>query len=221
MWKNVNEVAFFAFPPNRALKTLVPIFQDTDKHGVLFRTEGSGKPLFYALPAGPEVEKKLIGSWDGKITDNYIFTKVFKMHIEYDGEKYTGKFEDAGVSVLKIAVESDTLRLNIQYADQKFELKGTVEAGKLSGTWHGAAPPMAGTWEAKVTDYLQHPMHSPLVVPLYLYVNPITGRRYYSTNTESEEKGFRREKKPLCRVWKNPCNLLILDYQAKPLRENR
>jgi hypothetical protein len=219
LWNNVMDVAFFAFSPNRALKTLVPIFQDSDKHGILLRTEGSGKPLFYALPADAKVDKKFIGSWAGKITDNFIFTKEFKMHIDYDGEKYTGKFEDAGLSILKISVDNDTLMLNVQYVDRKYELIGTVEAGMLSGRWHGAEPPMAGTWEAKVTDHLQHPVHSPLVAPLYLYVNQKTGKRYYSTKTESEEKGFRRENKPLCRVWKNPSGLLILDFEAKSVND--
>jgi hypothetical protein len=215
MWNNVQEVAFFAFPPNRAIKTLVPIFQDSDEHGAILRIEGSGKPLFYGLPADAKVDKKFIGSWDGKITDDFIFIKEFKMHIDYDGEKYTGKFEDAGLSVLKLSVDNDTLMLNVQYVDRKYELIGTVEAGMLSGSWHGAAPPMAGTWEAKVTDHLQHPLHSPLLAPLYCYVNPKTGKRFYSTNIESKEKGFHREKKPLCRVWKNPSGLLILDFEAK------
>ena len=41
-------------------------------------------------------------------------------------------------------------------------------------------------------------------VPLYEYIEQATGRRAYSTEKALDVKGFERQERPLCRVWRNP-----------------
>ena len=42
------------------------------------------------------------------------------------------------------------------------------------------------------------------------------GQRIYSTDSEIKDRDLKRAVAPLCRVWKNPMALLILDAQAAP-----
>lgn len=57
---------------------------------------------------------------------------------------------------------------------------------------------------------------SPAVVPLYEYRRGEQGAPMYSTDPDREEPGLMRSAQPLCRVWRNPQPLLILDRHAMP-----
>ena len=53
------------------------------------------------------------------------------------------------------------------------------------------------------------------IVPLYEYYHKDTEQHLYSTEAQLAEKGWTHTKKPLCRVWKAPDEIL-LDSKAKP-----
>jgi len=54
------------------------------------------------------------------------------------------------------------------------------------------------------------------IVPLYEYVHADTGRRLYSIEARLGKAGWVRTENPLCRVWKAPTDMLLLDNKAKP-----
>ncbi len=58
---------------------------------------------------------------------------------------------------------------------------------------------------------------SPAVVPLYEYRDASRGSRLYCTNPNLKDTALKRSAEPLCRVWRNPMSLLILDRKAKPI----
>jgi hypothetical protein len=59
--------------------------------------------------------------------------------------------------------------------------------------------------------------HSSAVVPLYEYRRARDGKRFYSTQPSRADAELERSPGPLCRVWRNPMALLILDTAASPL----
>jgi len=54
------------------------------------------------------------------------------------------------------------------------------------------------------------------IVPLHEYRHTGTGQRLYSIKSPLRKKGWIRMEKPLCRVWKAPTDMLLLDTRAKP-----
>ena len=56
---------------------------------------------------------------------------------------------------------------------------------------------------------------STVTVTLYEYRNKRTGEHFYSTESDVLTKGWTRSAEPICRVWPNPVELLMLDSKAK------
>jgi hypothetical protein len=59
--------------------------------------------------------------------------------------------------------------------------------------------------------------NDPRIVPLFEYRHTESGQRLYSTLRRLNREGWRRETKPLCRVWKTPQGPILLDGAAKPI----
>ena len=59
--------------------------------------------------------------------------------------------------------------------------------------------------------------NNPRIVPLFEYQQTESGKRLYSTHRRLNREGWRRETKPLCRVWKTPPEPTLLDAAAKPI----
>ncbi len=58
------------------------------------------------------------------------------------------------------------------------------------------------------------PAITPLVVPLVEYRRVRDGRRLYSTRTDFVDSERQASPEPLCRAWRNPMSVLILDAEA-------
>ena len=58
---------------------------------------------------------------------------------------------------------------------------------------------------------------NPHIVPLYEYRHANTGQYIYSTTAQLDKKDWTRTENPLCKVWKAPADLLLLDSKAKPI----
>jgi hypothetical protein len=56
---------------------------------------------------------------------------------------------------------------------------------------------------------------SPSVVSLYEYKD-ISGKHWYSTESDAKFDKATRSQQPICRVWRNPSSILALDFGAKP-----
>jgi hypothetical protein len=54
------------------------------------------------------------------------------------------------------------------------------------------------------------------VALLYEYRSDTTGELLYATDPDLKKQGWNRSAKPLCRVWRNPIKMVILDRKAKP-----
>jgi hypothetical protein len=74
-----------------------------------------------------------------------------------------------------------------------------------------ALPAVAGPVEPKQPAEF----NSSAVVPLYEYRR--NGARFYSTEAKLANEEAERSHEPLCRVWKNPMSVLILDSEAVPV----
>ena len=143
-WDLIEDVPFFALPPQRASRGLVPIFSGVD--GSLYSCQTPpasaamlNHPLFCALPAGPPRSEQ-------------------NLH----------------------------------------------ENCKCEGKSPGGV------------DFAAQQDKSPAVVLLYEYQKGEQGARGYSTNADLKEPGLTRSANPVCRVWRTPKSLMILERHARP-----
>ncbi len=58
---------------------------------------------------------------------------------------------------------------------------------------------------------------NPCIVPLYEYRHAASGQFRYTTLSQLDEPGWKREEQPLCQVWKAPAGPLLLDGKARPV----
>lgn len=59
--------------------------------------------------------------------------------------------------------------------------------------------------------------NSPALVPLYAYRHASDGTQFYAVDPDIADSGATRLAEPVCRVWRNPMALLILDSMARPV----
>jgi hypothetical protein len=214
LWPKVKAVSFFAFPPDRQLSNLISIYKNSNQDGVFFSTEAAGQALFYALPAEPEEFEQILGTWQCEMTDQVFFRKNFSITIGNNNRELTGSIKDRGYSINEISWKDKRFTISFTQLDQTYNLTGSIISGKLSGKWNAADGSNTGSWEGKCTDHVYQAVHSSSVVSLYLYTHRDGSKHFYSTDGDIEDKSY-TQGKIICRVWKNPASLLILDYRAK------
>jgi len=220
-WERIDEVSFFAYSPGRRLPNMIPIFKNENTGGIKLQLNPTGDPLFYALPAKSLDFEEFLGRWDFNVTDE-VFSKInFSLKIINDHGRLSAEIEDKGFSVDTISVSNGKLKLIIKQFDESYHLTGTAKDGILQGLWKSSAQMTNGTWKAECSDHLLQPFHSEILAPLYEYTNRKSGENFYSTDGGLESEKFLRNKNPLCRVWKNPSSVLVLDFKAQPLKNNR
>ena len=56
--------------------------------------------------------------------------------------------------------------------------------------------------------------NSSSIIPLYEYRHIRDGHRFYSTRADLADPEQQRSPEPLCKVWRNPMTMLILDAEA-------
>ncbi|HPT31605.1 MAG TPA: hypothetical protein PLW67_07170, partial [Prolixibacteraceae bacterium] len=66
--------------------------------------------------------------------------------------------------------------------------------------------------EKSLVSLVSH--ESPMLVPLYEFKD---ARGNYSYSTEENLEGYTRSEHPVCRVWKNPSSILMLDPEVLPV----
>jgi hypothetical protein len=224
-WSSVKEAAFFAVPPSRTRKGLVPVFQVSSGQGMRLTTgppspaEKSKTPLFYALPADPglpsTLESSLTGRWACSARTGENDELKFTLNIVQKGTavEVTGTEGIKGTGVY----EGGSLSLNLEDATDSYVLTATLRNGQLAGEWKQPNGPEHGTWSGAWLDMTPVEYRSEAVTELYEYKSP-AGALIYSTDP-APGGALVRSPKPLCRVWKNPTSVLALD-PAKPVRYN-
>ncbi len=144
----------------------------------------------------------MAGKWIGKIKE--LDDMPFELNLRRNGDRITG-------SAYKMKVEKGEFRqgrLYFELTDEEdtYLLNGVVEQGKITGQWRSVKAKDEGEWTA---ERVKEPgLQSPDIVLLYEYRDK-AGTLLYSTDQAVAGK-------PLCRVWRNPTTLLILDRDARP-----
>ncbi len=222
-WDSIESAPFFAIPPRYRHDGLIPIFAVAAGHGTGLRLLPSAQatgtaPLFYALPiAGqtPPPPQGLSGKWSctAKMADNSDHTSL-TLDLRLEGGVLSAT-SDAGD--VQGDFQDGQLRLELKSEDGSYALTAELKEGKLKGTWLSRSN--AGEHGALNCERasMVRPLESAAVVPLYEYVNVTDGSRLYSTDSGLLDKMWRRTPQPLCRVWRNPFNQLILDPTARPV----
>ncbi len=135
-WNKIEKILFFAFPPDRKLRGMVPVYKTMKNNRAVLSLQGVGNALFYALSAetGREGEKKSVSTDD---PDRYL--------------------------------------------------------RRIAG--------------------------SQAVSSLYYKPHAIATEAHYYTAKSQESDTAVTSAIKLCKVWQNPCSLLILDQDAQPVQQ--
>ena len=218
-WELVEDISFFAVPPDRKLEGMVPVFADKEKGKIRLKVKISQDqrkiedPLFYGLPELDE--NTLDGIWEC-LVDDYPLT----LELETDGNLVKGKIINSHLKIEKGSLMNNQLELFV--IDTTDHETGTIIAllknGNLNGEYYINNIGSKGVFTGKRSGELEKQYLSPMVVPLYEF-KAEDGTYFYSV--DSEKEGMIRSEKPLCLVWKNPSSVLTLDYRAKPVQFER
>ncbi|MCZ6781238.1 MAG: hypothetical protein O7C73_06315 [Nitrospirae bacterium] len=241
-WDRIEDVGFFAVPPDRRREGLIPIFAHTENGSVNLRrepptgTSDVGQPLFYGLPTEFEPleeqlsEEPLTGTWRFKTKEQDGSEYSSILELKQDGEEVKGNSPDGMLVITKGRFKDGKLELNLKDKEDQsiYFLTAALEQGKLIGEYGDKdTGKVEGTWEGERekdrSNFVQQQLSSPAVVPLYEYHRRDGSAHFYSTEPELKDEQLQRSTEPICRVWRNPMSLLILDYKTKPVpwRRNR
>ena len=217
IWKKIDKIPFFAFPPNRKINGLVAVYQDMDNGKIKlnvkpsFRTGFSNNPIFYGLPVFETKEEKLLGTWKCKAD---VF--LLRMDIMMTENKINVSFKEESLLVTKVDFANDTIVLNVKdtLGEDDYIITASILEGKMNGNVVEVGTEETFHWEGERIDFLWKQSVSQAVVPLYEYQNE-DGEYYYSTDSGLPQ--MKLSKKPICHVWRNPSTTLTLDFEAKPV----
>jgi hypothetical protein len=176
------------------------------------------QPLFYALPGRlATLEEKLAGTWQCQSKSSDGSEYQFNLELKVEGDTVTGAPRQDGLQIIEGTFKNGKLELQVKIDEDSYTLTGNLEQGKLSGQFRQINGNEKGTWQGERTNFSWLEAKSPAVVSLYEYRDASRGSRLYSTNPNLKGAALKRSAEPLCRVWRNPMSLLILNRKAKPI----
>ena len=225
-WGAIEDIAFFAFPPERAPGELVPVFAGIQE-GRWFLQAGSAPPagdgpslnapLFFALPAVPSEPplRAVAGTWRVKARMADTAGISFELRLAQRGRTVDVIGRDPAESGRGI-FENGLLQLEYTTEEKTYQLAAEISARALEGTWRRADRDEQGTWSATRIEDEAGEHRSPAIVPLYEYRWP-DGRRIYATGEDRAVRDAVRAPQPVCRVWRNPMKVLVLDPEPRPV----
>ncbi|PYJ83358.1 MAG: hypothetical protein DME22_15950 [Verrucomicrobia bacterium] len=219
-WEQIEQVAFFAIPPNRGRGGMIPVFASTEDGNVVLRdtpTSGEARPIFFALPPRrSSAGDSLDGTWECELKASDGGEFAVTLELKAEGESVSGKASD-DIVIRGGSFKEGTLRLDVLHEKKAYDFSAALGGGKLSGHWKRGDGALSGTWSATRLDSTPPEERSAAVVPLYEYRNARDSRQIYSTEPNIENKTLKRSLEPICRVWKSPMSALILDPRARPV----
>ena len=212
-WDKIVKIAFFALPPDRKIPGSIPIYKTTDNAGISLTTQKAEKLLFYALPSDNGKFDEITGAWRCSLIEPGIWESNFKLMINKHGSIYKGTTDDSNFQINDISLKNNKIVITLKAYSYTIYLTGTLKNGKMNGTWKTANNSKNGTWSAKLVDDIKLVKYSKSIVPLHSYLDSKNFNYYMTSREENDQSG-----KPICNVWENPYSLLILDYEAQPIR---
>ncbi len=215
LWDRILEIPFYAIPPDRIADQVIPVHSQPDKNSDKFTLDGpagrSDRPSFYALPAVSQpaaFADPITGTWQcvAKLSDGSEDSTQIELTLRdhtVSGKDITkGDFRDG--------------KLDLQIQAYGFTINGTLNDGRLIGYLVKQDGSARGNWVGHRLNQPPDKSFSTALVPLYEYLDTTSGLRFYSVDPGLGSNHVNRSAKPLCRVWKNPSSLMLLDYKAKP-----
>lgn len=188
---------------------LVPLFQiKQENQNRLSRLPVSGEdnscmPLFFALPNEHEMEAvKLAGHWDFRATREGS-TTLTALEVTFADGEVSARFDqntDYGFAHFSRGTfKNDELQITVQYISDIYLLTGKCSSGLLKGQWKQKGNLEHGTWEASRSP--QSMVSNSGVVNLFEWTRASDGALRYATQQESLPTEWKKNVKPLCRVW--------------------
>jgi hypothetical protein len=165
------------------------------------------------------MDKAIAGTWRCKLKDADGSELPFILELKLDGEQVNGT-ADQGV-ITKGIFKDRKLEIEVKEDQSTYTLTASLKQGKLTGQLKQHDTGESGTWEGERTDFAWRQASSPATLPLYEYRNRESGARFYSTRSDLENRTIKRAAEPICRVWRNPMSLLILDYTTRASSQSK
>jgi ABC-type transporter Mla MlaB component len=217
-WERIEDVAFFALPPTCHGSDLVPVYA-TEKNGTVLSLTPpvpGARPLFVGLPLKErEPATTLEGSWEFCVVAPDGNELKFPLRFSLQGE--TVQVEDLEPDTTGSGTSHNSkLTLTLKTRDGTFVLEGQLEKRSLTGTWRQQDATPKGTWSASPVDTIPVERRSPALAVLREYRRLPDGRSDYSAQPQPLA-GYEPTGRELCRVWKAPGSVLVLDWKAKPI----
>jgi hypothetical protein len=219
-WQKIQKISFFAMPPDRQREGLIPVFATSGERGTVLTLEPPAggttpKPLFYALPASEsESGQTLAGTWNCKARDSDGSELPFTLEFKVERGIVRGRVDQDEIT--EGTFQEDHIEFQIKRGDDVYHVVGRLRGGKLAGDWKEINTGKGGTWVGGADQSGTAWEKSLDVIPLYEY-RSADGSRVYSTEPKMSSQQLERSADPICRVWRNPASLPILDRDAKPI----
>jgi hypothetical protein len=209
-------------PPDRQREGLIPVFATSGERGMVLTLEPptgtpTPQPLFYALPArDSEPGQTLAGTWNCKAHESDGSEFPFTLEFKVERGIVRGRLDQDEIS--EMTFRENHLEFQIKQGEDVYQVAGRLQDGELAGDWKEINTGKGGTWVGTADQSGTAWEKSPDVTPLYEY-RSADGSRVYSTEPKIPSPQLQRSADPICRVWRNPASLLILDRDAKPIPE--
>jgi hypothetical protein len=168
--------------------------------------------VFHGLPAAAvDDARRLSGRWSCHLTDPGAAGLAFTLELRFEGGRPAGTV-GAGV-VQEGALHGGELRLVVRDGRVSYRLTARLRDGRLRGTFELDASGEGGAWEG---ERVEPDMHlSEALVDLWEHVGP-GGARRHDTRRDTLGPGWTCGAIPVCRVWRSPQSLLIVEPGARP-----
>jgi hypothetical protein len=207
----VEATAFLALPPTNWWAGWVAVYaREKDGRFELQRLpqrrqEHLTQPLFLALPHEGEPDAvRIAGRWECTALregeENFL---VWEFTTE--GRQLAGRFDDeTGHQVAFIrggTFAADRITFTVENNDDFYELTGRLRDGVLTGDWRQVGANARGTWRAVRPRWTAPAVDLRAAVPLHEFRRAKEDGRWYATDPTPPGPEWKREKRPLCRVW--------------------
>ncbi len=202
----IEEISFFAMPPERIIKGLIPIYKLKNEKLSLKGNE----ILFYAVPNEIDQRNKFLGTWETKL-DFQHFENSFNIVIKKENENYVAVSNKEDFKISKFDLKVNVIEITINHPLGIYDLKANTSGGKLDGTWSDGF--INGKWEGTLTSKKWWGLFSDSLVDLYEFSN---GELFYYSSDQNPKKDYKISSKPLCKVWKNPSSQIITAFNINP-----
>jgi len=139
------------------------------------------------------------------------------MNIQEEDGKLNVVSDKNSFKMSKSRIEKGRLMVTLIHDKGIYYLEAKPSAGIMKGEWFKKNSNNRGSWECtlKPNDKWWG-QYTTSLVPLFEFHNKVTKEYQYSTNPNFYARGFLKNVTPICRIWHNPIQQVILDFDTEP-----